>query len=156
MELFVPTQRSRTGAPPCSCVSLPEASCPCLASFARGAKGGQAEPAANPYRWCPELLGDSWTWDEQIGHDSLEAKVIGGTRYPYRAYSARLYVRGYVHKLWPYMGLKYLHFRILKSPLRRSQDDFLGMTMVPGCNRNSYKLRSDPYDNLYEYGHLPR
>ena len=28
------------------------------------------------------------------------------------------YVRGYPHKIWPYMVPTYLHFRILKFPLR--------------------------------------
>ena len=36
---------------------------------------------------------------------------------PYVRPIFQAYVRGYPHKIWPYMVLTYLHFRILKFPL---------------------------------------
>ena len=47
------------------------------------------------------------------GHDEKEPIEDGGT---YR-HICLAYVRGYPHKIWPYMVLTYLHFRSLKFPL---------------------------------------
>ena len=47
------------------------------------------------------------------------AASIGGTDSIYVWPIFQAYVRGYPHKIWPYMVLTYLHFRILKFPLTK-------------------------------------
>ena len=37
----------------------------------------------------------------------------------YKAYFSGLFFRGYPPKIWPYMVLTYLHFRILEFPLKQ-------------------------------------
>ena len=48
------------------------------------------------------------------GSDLLEVPI------PYIRPIFQAYVSEYPHKIWPYMVLTYLHFRILKFPLRQS------------------------------------
>ena len=94
-------------------------------------------------RWCDEhdlqmrraRLGEShqslWGWRDRFAEFQFltcfrdgrgwvklsmamtwQNRLIGGTYY-----INKVYVREYLHKIWPYM-VQYLHFRILKFPLK--------------------------------------
>ena len=71
------------------------------------------------------------------------------------AYFSGLNFRKYPHKIWPYMVLTYLHFRILKLPLNIQSDWFwsawiikMRMSMVPGHDMPWSKIRIQPGEFL--------
>ena len=58
-----------------------------------------------------------WSINPMVQWPWLRNRLIGGTDSIYKAYFSGLCFREYPHKIWPYMVLTYLHFRILKFPL---------------------------------------
>ena len=58
-------------------------------------------------------VSETWGWVKLSMAMTWQKRLIGGTYHFHKVYD----VREYPHKLWPYM-VQYLHFRILKFPLK--------------------------------------